>query len=58
MRFSVFQGNCKGVGLIAYQAKLIKLVSLILEEFAIFLKTIMSNPEGSKVDAGMFQCRN
>lgn len=58
MRFSVFQRDCGGVRLIADQAKLIKLVSLILEEFASFLKTIMSNPEGSKVDVGMFQCRN
>lgn len=49
MRFSVFKGNCKGVRLIADQAKLMKLVSLILEEFAFFLKTIMSNPEGTKV---------
>lgn len=58
MRFSVFQGNCKDVRLIADQAELVKLVSLILEEFAFFLKTIMSNSEGTKVDVGMFQCRN
>lgn len=58
MRFSVFQGDCKGVRLIADQAEMMKLVSLILEEFAFFLKTIMSNPEGTKVYVGMFQCRN
>lgn len=54
MRFSVFQGDCKGVRLIADQAELMKLLSLILEEFACFLKTIMSNPEGTKVCVGLF----